>query len=597
MVTLDPYIAQVERRLSLRRVKNACKAANPRGTSIVMITATWENGQGAADIANTLRDVFISEQVNVKRASLGREIRDLEDRMTVANRNWEAAEGDLRKFLAANQVVDPDRDSERYTQQLWSLDVLYQQALSDREVVEFNQMNLAASAASTFVNEEGTAPPPSAPEIGALNTRISSILQAIQSTRQKQVDLVEFERVKAEYEKAVQMRESDIISESVYLAAKATYERQSALRMDSDPVRELKAELTEALDRRIERIAEVREELKQKIQGLPELQRRFVVLSGEAAFRGVLKKQIESQLAQVRQAWESNVSDFSIISGATAPVFPDNSTRKLIAFAVAVVGTILSFGVVVGLSLLDTTVKSDGEFTMRLSPPLLGVLPRVWDDEPVFPDGFETEQMDEYRIIARQVRQLIGGRGARLLVVSSKHGEGTTTVAASLAMIYGRLDERVLLLDAQVRPGEHEHELKDLIPDDAGPVRGLGEYLSYQTDRVEDVIWPTVLPGVECVPRVEEAVIPDLVGSNRMKEMLEDISSRYSLVLIDTPPVLSYVDAQTLAQWADGAIFVVKSRECRVASLSRAVERLEGAGVRVLGGVLNCVDQLYVKNL
>ena len=82
-----------------------------------------------------------------------------------------------------------------------------------------------------------------------------------------------------------------------------------------------------------------------------------------------------------------------------------------------------------------------------------------------------------------------------------------------------------------------------------------------------------------------------------MKEMLEDISSRYSLVLIDTPPVLSYVDAQTLAQWADGAIFVVKSRECRVASLSRAVERLEGAGVRVLGGVLNCVDQLYVKNL
>jgi Mrp family chromosome partitioning ATPase len=109
------------------------------------------------------------------------------------------------------------------------------------------------------------------------------------------------------------------------------------------------------------------------------------------------------------------------------------------------------------------------------------------------------------------------------------------------------------------------------------------------------MIWPTVIAGVECIPRLEAAVSPDLLGSMRMKELMDNLSENFSIIIVDGPPVGTLVDAELVAQWCDAMIFVVRSRSCVSSVLKKSVERMRGTGTPVAGFIVNFIDPLYLK--
>jgi Mrp family chromosome partitioning ATPase len=137
--------------------------------------------------------------------------------------------------------------------------------------------------------------------------------------------------------------------------------------------------------------------------------------------------------------------------------------------------------------------------------------------------------------------------------------------------------------------------LRDLIPDNEKNLKGLGEYLSFHADELEEITWPTVLSGVDCLPHIGKAVIPELLGSNRMKQLMETMLERYSVILIDGPPVLPYVDAELIAQQCDAVVLVVRSQWCQLGMVQKAMERLKRLNVPIAGLILNDVDALYLE--
>ena len=137
--------------------------------------------------------------------------------------------------------------------------------------------------------------------------------------------------------------------------------------------------------------------------------------------------------------------------------------------------------------------------------------------------------------------------------------------------------------------------LRDLIPESETGLSGLGEYLSYQADTLDEITWPTILSGVDCLPHIGQAVIPELLGSNRMRELMDAMSERYSIVLIDGPPVLPYVDAELLAQQCDVILFVVRSQWRQIDMVQKAFTRLKSSGTPIVGMILNDVDPLYLE--
>jgi tyrosine-protein kinase Etk/Wzc len=80
-----------------------------------------------------------------------------------------------------------------------------------------------------------------------------------------------------------------------------------------------------------------------------------------------------------------------------------------------------------------------------------------------------------------------------------------------------------------------------------------------------------------------------------MKDLLEQLSKRYSLIFIESQSVLPYADTEMVGQFVDAAILVIRAQRSKMGALRETLRRLEAVNVPILGLVLNGVDQLYLS--
>lgn len=520
-----------------------------------------------------------------------------------------------------------------FRSQLTSVELLLSNARVDRDTLELQKANIEERIRTLRVKEaEEKATQSKSTGLADLNIRIERLRRAIHDDKVQRSGDVDLIKYKAAFERHQKLYEKGLISKAEYEETRADLERQEVEALDTEQIKEWKRQLKElekqvipekedfksdagellrdlqlkALDMELEEVSmrqkvihleQERKRIKARLSILADLQRKHAELTREVNAREAESHALELKLMKVRREYQSNASKFTIISDAKIPLFRLKSNRKIIVIVVVFLVNMMGLTLILGLELMDTTIKSAAELTQKFSLPVLGVIPNIKDSQTLFPDQENFPLIEPFRSVVRRVRRLVPKRGARLMIVSVDPGEGKTMVAANLAATLGRQDERVLLLDAQARAKETEFGIGSLIAEKDKPLIGLGEYLSFRADSIEDVIWLTVLPGVECVPHVSEAVMPDTLASNRMRELMEKLSEDFSVVILDAPSAGMYVDAELVAEMSDAILMVVRSRVCPNSGLKRAFERLKETGVPVIGFVLNDVNRMYMNRL
>lgn len=116
---------------------------------------------------------------------------------------------------------------------------------------------------------------------------------------------------------------------------------------------------------------------------------------------------------------------------------------------------------------------------------------------------------------------------------------------------------------------------------------GLSSYLSGDL-KLADTIQSTGLSGVSVVSSGELPPNPaEILGSHRTGVAIDELSSLFDYVIIDSPPVLPVTDAAVLSQWVDGVLIVARAGVTRKPDLSTAIAQLSAAKAKVLGAVLN----------
>ncbi len=154
-------------------------------------------------------------------------------------------------------------------------------------------------------------------------------------------------------------------------------------------------------------------------------------------------------------------------------------------------------------------------------------------------------------------------------------------VAANVAVVMAQAGQTVTLVDADLRR-PRLHTLFDLAQEP-----GITTVLLSQAAGMELPIASTEVPGLSLLPSGALPPNPaDILGSNRMRRLLEQLRELSDIVILQAPPVTVAVDASVLAVQTDGLLLAVRAGHTRRDRIDQAKEILERYRVRLLGAVM-----------
>jgi polysaccharide biosynthesis transport protein len=277
-------------------------------------------------------------------------------------------------------------------------------------------------------------------------------------------------------------------------------------------------------------------------------------------------------------------------------------------------GVILGFAAIFFLEYMDRSVKTPEELERITTFASLGVIPAASSaNSRVY--GYATDGHGKSTPRLRAV-DAAGGRGIDLIphtdtrspiaeayrafrtslllasanspkvivITSSFAREGKTTTSVNLATVLAQMGKPVLLIDADLR----RPRLQKVFPAKLGG--GLVNYLAANIP-LDDIIQPTEVPNLSLVLSGPTPPNPsELLASERMKHLIEEVRARFAYVIFDSPPVLAVTDAVVLAARADGVVLCVHGGQTPRELVQRSSERLRQANVPVLGAILNNLD-------
>ncbi|MBE0488162.1 MAG: polysaccharide biosynthesis tyrosine autokinase [Halomonas sp.] len=172
----------------------------------------------------------------------------------------------------------------------------------------------------------------------------------------------------------------------------------------------------------------------------------------------------------------------------------------------------------------------------------------------------------------------------RLMITGASPEAGKSFIAANLAVVCAQAGQRVLLIDADMRKGHLHHAFQQAAKG------GLSELLSNRLS-IDEAIRPSGLENLDFLSRGNVPPNPsELLMQKPFHELLAWAAPHYDLVILDTPPVMAVTDAAIVGKHAGSCLMVARYGLNPPKELEIAKRRLEHAGVRVKGAVLNAVD-------
>ncbi|MBS6041948.1 MAG: CpsD/CapB family tyrosine-protein kinase [Clostridium baratii] len=194
-------------------------------------------------------------------------------------------------------------------------------------------------------------------------------------------------------------------------------------------------------------------------------------------------------------------------------------------------------------------------------------------------------EAESYRILRTNIMySSFDKKIKRILVTSSEPGEGKSTTSGNLALAFAQDEKKVILIDCDLRkPSLHK---KFRISNN----RGLSDVI---IDR--DKLNKCIQKRTEYLDILTAGKIPpnpsEMLGSQAMSSLLDELSNVYDVIILDSPPVLAVTDAQILSTKSDGVVLVIRAEKTKKDTVLAAKGVLDKVNANILGTVLNGGDK------
>jgi tyrosine-protein kinase Etk/Wzc len=344
-------------------------------------------------------------------------------------------------------------------------------------------------------------------------------------------------------------------------------------------------------------LREQRAGVEAQIAALPGLELELARLTRQVAFARERHVRVLDRAEELRTAKESWIGNARLLEHAVVPHRPVKPKPALVLVVALLLGLGGGGAAAFVRSAFDGGVRDPADLEARARVPVLATIPRSATQRRLARAG-RGARLEPLAVVdpgdaaVEELRALRTGVGVALAraenhvvtIASAGPGAGKSFVTVNLAHLLAAPDGHVLVVDADLRRGV----LHRYFGVEVGP--GLSDVLAGSTP-LAAAVRRTDNPKLDVLTSGARVTNPaELLAGDGLRRLLEEAGDRYSVVVVDTPPILSVTDGALVARHAAVSLLVVRSGAQTPREISLAVQRLVRTGIAVRGAVLNDVQ-------
>ena len=633
---------------SMSEIQGSVSLTSPQETSIIEITATSSDPDKVAALANTVAEVFIEKTSEMKNADLSRAIEFLSEQMKLVDEKLRQSEEKLNAFREKEGIIArADRSGygrSSLLDQLGGLQDELSWTKSEKDLVQAqleSVNNLIAEKKSQLelTGEIDFLVGSVTPQIEQLQSKISGWqleLVALQETfTNKHYKVIELKQRIEQAQQRLQSDIADLVSERAIASINPISEWQSLVQQAIQLHVQLKG-----YEHKEKLAAAKIETFKKEHPDLLEKEVQLVRLEREARIREKTYMLLTDRYEESLLLRQVSAQDFSVVDDAIPPKYPIGPRKKMILVLSVMLGLMLGIAMALFIEYMDDSVRRGEDVEKRLGIAIVGSIPRIQTASTtlLLPEatteiaevdagnqdvgsGFIPDRIDQRRArkLNRKYRKRLEALQGRLvtniglkspisesyrslwtniqfasnmdrpaktiLVTSPGPREGKSLTAANLALTMAQAGVKVLIIDTDLRrPMVHR-----LFGYQKSP--GLSELITSDLSNIESAIRNTYADNLYILTCGKLPPNPiELLGSEKMRQLIEEAKSIFDIILFDSPPLIAMADASVLATELDTTLLVIQAGQTKQHIATQAKELLKRLDIDIFGAVFNGID-------
>ena len=522
-----------------------------KDANIIQLHFLDYNPQKAADILNTITDVYIDKNVEDKTSIASLTLHFVDDQLNNINGVLNSIETDLQDFKKKNGTVNLSEESNQVLDRLNQVDL-------ERLKIEIELKSL--NNLSTYIKENKDVTQLAPSIIGINDPLLLQLLETFQSLQSKRKSLA--------FGVSDEVPSVQIIDQQISDTRISLIENLKSIKIQLETTLQALSSRIDRYEGNIKKVPEIERQLLA-------IQRKFEV--NQNIYVYLLQKKAETSISKATAISDNKILDRAFVS--PKPVSPD----KKIIYLLALFASIVIPGILVFLSnVLKITVGSKEDISRYTNTPIVGIIGHKSSDLNLVvlnnPKGRITEA---FRTLRTNLQFLSTDSKKVVAITSSIGSEGKSFVTLNLASILALQDYKVLIIGTDLR--------KPKLFDDFGLSNeiGLSSYL-IGIAKIDDIILKTQNENLHLIPAGPVPPNPsELLSRTEMQTLFTELKNRYDYVIVDTPPIGIVSDPMLIAKFADINLYVVRENYSKKGYLKAIDELYRDNKLKNLSIVLN----------
>ena len=553
----DIIAAMIQGRLVVTPLKN---------TKIINISYSDRSPAIAKLVADAVARAYMDELLDMKLATSRYALQWMTAKAQEERNKLEASEKAMQEYMRANDLVTIENKLAIYPQRLSEFSSQLSRIQTERQNLEgiLRQVEVAGKNVAQLENI------PTFTDSAVLK----GVREALFKARQNIGDL------------------SKKYGEKHPLMIKANDELTELLNQQQSEVNRVIAATRNAHDLARSQEKKLEEQLAATKNELLNLNEKFIqysIMKRDVDANRVVYEALTANIKKEGVTEQSQSVNVWVLKDAYLPGAPSKPNKRRNLILGLVLGLMAGVGCAFLIEYLDNTIKSDKDFESRYGITVLGTVEKLREkgkkivsyivQKPLSPIA------ESYRLVRSGLLLSSPEQPPKTILVSSMgQGEGKTTTSINIARVFSQNGKKVLIIDCDLRR-PRVHTVFSMQND-----KGLSNYLSGTMQ--ENIIHKVA--GEELFVITAGPIPPnpsDLVGSKRLRSLIEKMREHFDFILVDSPPVQLVTDSLALSHLVDGTVIVVKAGVTTYDMVQSGLKKLRDVQCRILGVVLNGVGK------